>query len=371
MRRTTRSGFTLVELLVVISIIAMLASLLMPAVNRAREAARRTQCMNNMRNVALAMMQYDTAKQRLPGWANNLCPNQQFGMATNRDSSRASRMPSSWCFELLPYIEKGDLYYIYGPNNTDPGTSGQQTRKCMGTGMPQEHIKLLICPNDSGAVGAPNALSYVVNCGLRDHPSKWRETTIQGSGDHGGSHGSNYTEPPGNGVFHNNWKYGNVSGTKVTYVRNRTINSLSYISAGDGTSSTLMVSENVDAGYWHGSYRPQGNNNVYEGSICFCWTAAPPDAAASAGNNYMKINAKIGQDPYAFRSPRPSGNHDSGVNVIFCDAHSAFISENIDWMTWQLLHSANGRQTMKPDSDKYSNDSLLDIFRYTPLNEKF
>ena len=109
-----RSGFTLVELLVVISIIAMLASLLMPAVNRAREAARRTQCINNMRNVALAMMQYDTAKQKLPGWANNLCPNPQFGMQVTGDQA-PSTYPSSWVFELLPYIEKGDLYYCMAP----------------------------------------------------------------------------------------------------------------------------------------------------------------------------------------------------------------------------------------------------------------
>ena len=368
--RRTRSGFTLVELLVVISIIAMLASLLMPAVNRAREAARRTQCMNNMRNVALAMMQYDTAKQKLPGWANNLCPDPQYGMATNAQTSGETRLPSSWAFELLPYIEKGDLYYLYGPNNTDPGQSGT-SRRCMATGMPQEHIKLLVCPNDSGAVGAPNALSYVVNCGMRDHSSKWNQTTILGGGDEGARHDSDYLEPPANGVFHNNWQYGSVSNGRITGVRNRSINSLAYVSAGDGTSSTLMVSENVDGGFWHGSYTPQGNNYVYEGAICFCWTAADPSSAASSTTNYMKINARIGQDPNGFRAPRPSGNHDSGVNVIFCDAHSAFISENIDWMTWCLLHTANGRQVMQPRNNKFQDNQALNPFRYTPLNEKF
>src|SRR5262245_58508738 len=64
-----RPAFTLVELLVVIAIIGMLVSLLLPAVNAAREAGRRTTCQNNMRNVALALVQYDANKQSLPGLA--------------------------------------------------------------------------------------------------------------------------------------------------------------------------------------------------------------------------------------------------------------------------------------------------------------
>ena len=360
MRTRGRGGFTLVELLVVISIIAMLASLLMPAVNRAREAARRTQCMNNMRNVALAMMQYDTAKQKLPGWANNLCPNLQYGARINNTPPES--YASSWVFELLPYIEKGDLYYLYGANNTDPSST---SLRCYGTGgtLPQEQIKLLVCPNDSGAVGTTNSLSYVVNCGVRDRANVWRTTSVGVSGDHGAAQGDSYREPPANGVFHNNFYTGTT-----TAINPRTSNSLAYISAGDGTASTLMVSENVDATFWNGS-NTQISFNVYEGAVCFCWTAADPTTAATDVNNGMKINAKIGLS--ALYSPRPSGNHDSGVNVIFCDAHSAFISENIDWLTWCLLHTPNGRQVMQPASNKFVDNQALTPFRYTPLNEKY
>ena len=361
--RNRRTGFTLVELLVVISIIAMLASLLMPAVNRAREAARRTQCMNNMRNIALAMMQYDTAKQRLPGWANNLCPDPTHQVATG---TRSTQGAASWCFELLPYIEKGDLYYLYGPNNKDTSTS--TSRRCMQNGVPQEHIKLLICPNDSGAVGSPNALSYVVNCGMRDRG--WNSLSIGGGSDYGAYHSWNYLEAPGNGVFHNNWQYGNVRNGRLTGTRNRTLNSLAYISAGDGTASTLMVSENVDAGFWHGAhYQTPNPSRNYEGVLCFCWAGA--DLTGQNTNNEMRINVKIGQGRNLY-APRASGNHDSGVNVIFCDAHSAFISENIDWMTWCLLFTPNGRQVMEPRSNgTFRENQSLDPFRYTPLNEKY
>ena len=356
--RRGRSGFTLVELLVVISIIAMLASLLMPAVNRAREAARRTQCMNNMRNVALAMMQYDTAKQRLPGWANLLCPNQR-GWYVSGDAN-GEQHGSSWVFELLPYIEKGDLYYLYGPNNTDTSST---TRRCFGSGgtLPQEHIKLMVCPNDSGAVGMPNGLSYVVNCGVRDTTTNWN-TLASGAG---ASRGTETMEPPANGVFHNNFYRGSA-----TTQNPRTANSLAYISSGDGTASTVMVSENVDAFFWHGSVN-QTTFDVYEAAVCFCWSAADPTTGADVTVNKLRINNEIGIAT-THTHPRPSGNHDSGVNVIFCDAHSAFISENIDWLTWCLLCTPNGRQTMQPQTNKFiDNQSQLQPFRYTPLSEKF
>ena len=233
----------------------------------------------------------------------------------------------------------------------------------MQSGPPQEHIKLLVCPNDSGAVGAPNAISYVVNCGMRD--AHWNHTKV---GDKDGVYERHsYFEPPANGVFHNNWQYGGEKNGRITSTWNRSLNSLAYISAGDGTSSTLMVSENVDAGYWHGSYN-QTTVRVYENSICFCWVPT----TVTDSSNQMRINVKIGQDPYQRRSPRPSGNHDSGVNVIFCDAHSAFISENIDWMTWCLLFTPSGRQVMQPaNSGKMKDNQVLAPFRYTPLNEKF
>ena len=99
-----RSAFTLVELLVVIAIIAMLVTLLLPAVQAAREAARRTQCMNNMRQLALGCLNHDGAHTFMPsgGWGRHwVCdPDRGFGQ----------RQPGGWAYHVLPFIEANDIH---------------------------------------------------------------------------------------------------------------------------------------------------------------------------------------------------------------------------------------------------------------------
>src|SRR5436853_6407251 len=97
-----RAGFTLIELLVVIAIIAILIALLVPAVQKVRDAAARTQCINNLKNIGLALHAYhDVAKKLPPGAANDVAP---FGTDT------AARWGSSWKVYILPYIEQGAIY---------------------------------------------------------------------------------------------------------------------------------------------------------------------------------------------------------------------------------------------------------------------
>src|SRR5262249_32244843 len=92
-----RLAFTLVELLVVIAIIGMLVSLLLPAVNAARESGRRAVCQNNMRQVALALLNYDSQKGALPALQN----------------ARAGQLVRPLMYELLPLLERNDLYEAY------------------------------------------------------------------------------------------------------------------------------------------------------------------------------------------------------------------------------------------------------------------
>ncbi len=104
-KRFARNGFTLVELLVVIAIIGILVALLLPAVQSAREAARRSQCQNNLKQIGMAIQNYQSTNGRLPP---------QYGWSGNGDSG-------SWgtvFFHLLPYLEENNLYqtsYITTP----------------------------------------------------------------------------------------------------------------------------------------------------------------------------------------------------------------------------------------------------------------
>jgi prepilin-type N-terminal cleavage/methylation domain-containing protein/prepilin-type processing-associated H-X9-DG protein len=125
-----RAGFTLVEMLVVISIIAVLAALLLPAVQMAREAARRTQCVNHIGELSKAMVAYELDKRQYPGYANML---------------RGRTV--SWAPLLLPFFGRNDLWEGGWRDNQTPGGL-----------VPQ-----FVCPTQMPEGGSP--LSYVVNCG--------------------------------------------------------------------------------------------------------------------------------------------------------------------------------------------------------------
>ena len=248
--------------------------------------SRQVACMNNIRNVALGSMQHDAAKQRLPGWVNVVCPDPGTGFA-----GQGSK-PGSWAFELLPYLEMGDLYYLYGPNNTD---QGKDTRRCMANGLPQERIELLICPADE--VGADTGMSIVANCGMRDQG--WDALAIGRPEDAGGKYDDDYLEPAANGVFHKAY----MRGTADVGIPRMTISSLAYIQAGDGSAATLMYSENVDATYWPGGTIPKKLDGT-DSAVCFCWSGADPKRAATDPANAMKPGAAAQQQSLRRRECR-------------------------------------------------------------------
>jgi prepilin-type N-terminal cleavage/methylation domain-containing protein len=139
-----QKAFTLVELLVVIAIIATLVGLLMPAVLRARERARITQCANNQRELGHAVTMYEQAKNHFPGYAN---------LVFNRTTRMNEAI--SWAAFMLPYIGRNDLWE--GPNGNNGWRSGAPDVSCATT------VSLFVCPSDSSQANYP--LSYVVNVG--------------------------------------------------------------------------------------------------------------------------------------------------------------------------------------------------------------
>jgi prepilin-type N-terminal cleavage/methylation domain-containing protein/prepilin-type processing-associated H-X9-DG protein len=194
-RRLLRSGFTLIELLVVIAIIAILIGLLVPAVQKVREAAARTQCENNLKQIGLAAMNYESTYKRLPPGGlvspNAVNVNPQYTFSTV-DPAMGGPYTGTLAF-LLPYVEQGNVYNRLDPGlfkfgttngawayNTAPFDfqSGVPANLVNGTGYPlicNSFIPTYVCPSDSAdqPVGATYPNGGIIDGYWVDQGSIW------------------------------------------------------------------------------------------------------------------------------------------------------------------------------------------------------
>ncbi len=337
---SSQRGFTLIELLVVIAIIAILMGLLLPAVQQAREAARRSECRNNLKQIGLALANYHEACRTLP-------PGR---IRSNVDGQ--GRCFSAYA-HLLPYLDATQLYrqVNFNANSDDPAANGA----ALG-----QTIKFFLCPTDSAAVLQSNNVgSTVVNSAVHNYPLCTGTTLPVSRRNPGGV--------PITGVFFEN------SNTRLQDVR-------------DGSSQTVCISETVKSipggpTVWDG-FSPtngfvltQGNDNATNGPelinyLTQChvaglvlqqtrgsrWLIGAP--GHSMYNHLRTPNDRDvdcrGGLPHSIRTnfwwDRLSLNvaarsqHAGGVHALFVDGHVQFISNGISLATWQALGSRNGRE---------------------------
>ncbi len=365
---SSRRGFTLIELLVVIAIIAVLIALLLPAVQSAREAARRAQCVNNLKQLGLSVHNYISTNNCFPPLIGSF--NYPPSMATPNVAFGGGPWPLGWAVGLLPYMEQATLYnaanYSYGAFDQANLVTISMTK-----------LNALICPSESQAngpwPGVPSWINYAANFGGPASITGYNGPFVP-------------MNPAQNGL----------SGCACYTNGNTGVVGLQSVS--DGTSNTSLFSEKLcgiqtpgSGGVTPGS--TYSNRVMYQvGSVTVQPDAFNPAQALlfyqacvnipgtqqSTGANYwngaswdgshagtlrfnsydhvMPPNNNSCQDGNA-QAPgdftdaiTASSNHPGGVNVAFCDGSVKFIKNSISYITWWGIGSRNLSEVISADS---------------------
>lgn len=297
-RRRRRTGFTLVELLVVIAIIAILMGLLLPAVQMAREAARNAQCKNNLKQMGLALLNYENAHQKFPpGWS----------------AKNASDDPGwAWMSFVLPQIEQPALY----DQINFKLTADQPTHDSIRI----SRLEMMMCPSAQWAVDTTFPLPrfelndiditramYVGNVGSEVVAEEMDDGDTCPSTQllFGDSFGSN-------GVF---------------YQASRT----RYADILDGSSNTILVGER-SGDIFHSTWLAVLPKSTFAGWRVVGWTGEPPN------------NPNYSQDPHFHGFAQFNSSHPSITNFAFCDGSTRGVVDEIEPAVFAAMGTIKGRE---------------------------
>lgn len=308
MRSATPHGFTLVELLVVFAVIGVLVSLLLPAVQSAREAARRSACLNNLKQLGLALQNFHAQHNRLPP-----------GNEGHRDPGKPF---TPFVVYVLPHLEEGARFNLYDFGRDWNNQLPEVTAQINGP------IAVYQCPSDDG---------YVM----------W-ETTEDTFLDHKGNYGLNwgqyrYADQLNNGRYSPTDDarrapfaagYGARFG-EITDGLSQTLAMMEMLQApsepGDPVDRRGRVWNHVPGCYQISTFLEP---NSEEGDRTFCWDRpelALPCRTSSTIEDLMYLGAR--------------SRHPGGVDSAFCDGSATFVSQDIDAAAWQAFASKDGGET--------------------------
>jgi len=316
-----RRGFTLIELLVVIAIIAILIALLLPAVQQAREAARRSQCKNNLKQLGLALHNYHDTFNMFPI---------NYSTVFTLDN-----IALSWMVGILPYVDQAPLYnqvnFNQGINNDprSPNPAGTPIANPSNGWVAQQVIPVYKCPTDT----SPNLLSGRANYG-----GTWAVNSYKGVAGANWAWGSWVSPAQFNntrwGVSNNGLDRGNgilFRGNGFPYSNNMR-------DVTDGTSNTFAVGEAV-ARYCTHTWWWWFNGVTATCSI----PLNAPAVCANTNNKDADLATCAGDWPnnYSFKSM-----HVGGGQFTMADGSVRFVSENIDLSLYRSLSTTNGGETV-------------------------
>jgi prepilin-type N-terminal cleavage/methylation domain-containing protein/prepilin-type processing-associated H-X9-DG protein len=355
--KTKRKGFTLIELLVVISIIAVLIALLLPAVQSAREAARRAQCSNNLKQLGLAVHNYATSSNVIPAMC--MYPGGQSALCSNNGWS------TSWLVAILPQLEQGNVFSAYNFQTAAVVITG-----CSGlenTTATYNQLATLLCPseNEPNRPALTATTNYVANYGGPGQIMAYSGLIVP-IGDPNGT------------------PLGRLGPVTMEGVRDGLSNTALFSEALHGLQGnpTVFPGNNSDAK--RGIYNGAAGGGVGAGStvassfVASCVSLPASTASINSGNlgnsAYATYPWHVGMANYNHVGPPnsmhcqdssdaswltyvgpsgsapPTSNHPGGVQMAMGDGSVRFIKDSINQQTWWAIGTRNGKEIVSSDA---------------------
>ncbi|WP_417380207.1 DUF1559 domain-containing protein [Gimesia sp.] len=325
-----RSGYSLLELVVTIVVAGIVVALTLPAIQSSRHSSKKLSCLNNMRNIGLAVVNYSSIdNSQLP-----LLVDTDRIWSTHGNAHHSNR---SWCIALLPYLDQVGFrqhWDITAAIAAGPTSAAQVAAEKKLSQLKATRIPVLTCYDDDAAAD-PGALSYCANIGyVTSNYNAASDTSHYADSADGGfdSDPSVDTDVPlkfASGVF---WR------------PHTSRMSLDFISAADGMTQTLMLSENLQAGEWHATTTGEIGFGVNaEGILNGASLKLPANFDLRTATTDSRIGSKLSAKKGT--AWRPSSNHPSGaVNVIFCDGSGRSLTPRIDPAIYARLLTPAGQR---------------------------
>jgi prepilin-type N-terminal cleavage/methylation domain-containing protein/prepilin-type processing-associated H-X9-DG protein len=305
-RRAWRPAFTLVELLVVIAIIGVLVALLLPAVQSAREAARRMACTNNLRQFGIAIHNYHDTTLQMPI---------SIGYAREGARPAAQVNGKGWILSILPQLEQQPLFAQFEPGFLGPfGANGGIQMPACRTAI-RTRIKVIECPSDGKSVRIKNNCAQWsgIDVAVTNYKGVIGDTRMGGTssvhqGTEPDTHGTNNC----NGLFYRNNYQDGIRLAVIT----------------DGTANTFMVGEDVpDENIHSAAYFSNGDYASCHGPLNFF----PKPSTPSTWPNVI-----------SFRS-----RHPSGASFCMADGSVQFVSQTINYTLYRQLSTKAGGESVQ------------------------